>query len=132
MTAQVACYLATKFAEAVPGGPDDTRALVETSGNRRRSPSGEPRTKEGHRFVDRDMQIIGHSLVGEPAVFGDRLMQILAGVAVLLFVSRAVLPRLRGRRAWATWAKWGAIAALLAAICYALGMTLLWALAASR
>jgi hypothetical protein len=63
---------------------------------------------------------------------GDRLLQILSGVAVLLFVSRGVLPRGRGRYAWAIWAKWGAIAAFSAAACYALGMTLLWALGASR
>jgi hypothetical protein len=69
---------------------------------------------------------------GQSGVFGDRLMQILASIAVLLFISRAVLPRGRGRYAWATWARWGAIAAFSAAICYALGMTLLWALAASR
>jgi hypothetical protein len=63
---------------------------------------------------------------------GDRLIQILAGVAVLLFVSRGVLPRGRGRNAWAKCAKWGAIAVFSAALCYALVRTLLWALAASR
>jgi hypothetical protein len=67
---------------------------------------------------------------------GGRLVQILAGVAVLLFVGRAVLPvmLLSGRRrgAWAKWAKRGAIAAFSAAFCYALAMTLLWALGTSR
>ena len=62
----------------------------------------------------------------------DRLIRLLAGVAVLLFVGRAVLPRGRGRHAWAKWAKWGAIAAFSAAVSYTLGLTLLWAFGASR
>jgi hypothetical protein len=62
---------------------------------------------------------------------GDHLVRILAGVAVLLFVSRGVLARGRGRVS-AKWAKWGAIAALSAALCYALGMTLLWALGSAQ
>jgi hypothetical protein len=65
-------------------------------------------------------------------LFGDRLLQFLSGIAVLLFVGQAVLPRMRGRGAWARWAKWGAIAAFSAAFCYALGITLLWALSAFR
>jgi hypothetical protein len=60
----------------------------------------------------------------------DRLIRLLAGIAVLLFVGRGVL--WRGRYAWAKWAKWGAIAAFSAAFLYALGLTLLWAFGASR
>ncbi len=63
---------------------------------------------------------------------GDPLIRILAGIAVLLFVGRAVLAPGRGRYAWAKWAKWGAIAAFSAAFIYALGLTLLWAFGASR
>jgi hypothetical protein len=66
------------------------------------------------------------------APFGDRLIQILAGIAVLLFVGRAALPPGRHRHAWAKWAKWGAVAAFSTAVCYALGTTLLWALGAVR
>jgi hypothetical protein len=66
------------------------------------------------------------------ALSGDRLIRILAGIAVLLFVGRAVLARERRRRPWARWAKWGAIAAFSAAFLYALGMTLLWVLGAAR
>jgi hypothetical protein len=60
----------------------------------------------------------------------DQLIRFLAGIAVLLFVGRAVLGR--GRYAWAKWAKWGAIAAFSAAFLYALGLTLLWVFGASR
>jgi hypothetical protein len=66
------------------------------------------------------------------ALSGDRLIRILAELAVLLFVSRAVLARAGRRQAWAKWAKWGAFAAFSAAFLYALGMALLWALGASR
>lgn len=62
----------------------------------------------------------------------DQLIRILADIAVLLFVSRAVLAPGRGGYAWAKWAKWGAIAAFSAASIYALGLTLLWAFGASR
>jgi hypothetical protein len=62
----------------------------------------------------------------------DRLIRILAGIAVLLFVGRALLPPGRRRHAWAKWAKWGAIAVFSAAFLYALGLALLWALDASR
>jgi hypothetical protein len=65
-------------------------------------------------------------------VSDDRVVQILAGIAVLLFLSRAVPPRGRRSYAWARWTKWGAIAAFAAAVCYALAMTLLWAFAALR
>ena len=66
------------------------------------------------------------------ALSGDLVVHLLAGVAVLLFVSRAAIGRGRGRYLWAKWAKWGAIAALSAAFLYAFGATLLWALGASR
>jgi hypothetical protein len=62
-------------------------------------------------------------------VLSSGLIRLLAGIAVLLFVGRAVLPRGRGRYAWA---KWGAIAAFSAAVSYTLGLTLLWAFGASR
>jgi hypothetical protein len=57
----------------------------------------------------------------------DRLIRVLAGIAVLLFVGRAVLARGRAK-----WAKWGAIAAFSAAFLYALGLTLLWAFGVPR
>jgi hypothetical protein len=66
------------------------------------------------------------------SMFGERLLQILTGVAVLLLISRGMLPRGRGRYASAKWTRWGAIAAFSAAVCYALGLTLLWALGISR
>jgi hypothetical protein len=62
----------------------------------------------------------------------DRLIRLLAGIAVLLFVGRVALVRRRGRYGWAKWAKWGAIAAFSTAFLYALGLTLLWAFGASR
>jgi hypothetical protein len=61
---------------------------------------------------------------------GDRLVPFLAGLALLLFVGRAALPR--GRWDLQHWAKWGAIAAFAAASCWALGMTLWWALGPGR
>jgi len=66
------------------------------------------------------------------ALSGDRLIRVLAAIAVLLFVSRGVLARGRGGYLLAKWAKWGAIIAFSAACLYALGATLLWALGASR
>jgi hypothetical protein len=61
----------------------------------------------------------------------DRPVRILAGLAVLLFVSRGLLVRGRGRYGWAKWAEWGSIAAFAAALCCALLMMVLWALGAS-
>ena len=58
-----------------------------------------------------------------PAAFvpsGDHFVQILAGLAVLLFVSRGLMVRGRGRYDWARWTRWGAVAAFAAAVCYAL------------
>jgi hypothetical protein len=62
---------------------------------------------------------------------GDRLIRILAGVAVLLFVGRGLLPRGRRHSTWAKWARRGAIAAFSAAFLNALGVTLWWAFGAS-
>jgi hypothetical protein len=61
-----------------------------------------------------------------------RLIQLLVYITLLLFVSRWMLPRGRGGYAWARWTKWGAIATFAAAVCYVLGLTLWWALGASR
>jgi hypothetical protein len=66
---------------------------------------------------------------GWPA--GDRLIQFLALVAVLLFVGRGGWRRGLGRP-WEKWARWGAIAAFSAALLYALGTTLWWLLTAQR
>ena len=62
----------------------------------------------------------------------DRMIQLLAYITLLLFVSRWVLPSGHGRSAWARWAKWGAIASFAAALCYALGLTFWWAVGSSR
>jgi hypothetical protein len=69
-------------------------------------------------------------MTGMPA--GDRLVQFLALLAVLLFVGRAGLRRGSGRGSWGRWAKWGAIAAFSAAFLYALGATLWWLFRAPR
>ena len=63
---------------------------------------------------------------------GDHLIRILAGLAVLLFVSRGVLAYGRGRYGWARWARWGAVAAYAAAVGYALVMISLWAFGAAH
>jgi hypothetical protein len=62
---------------------------------------------------------------------GDHLIQILAGLAVLLFLSRGLLARGRGRYDWTRWAKWGAVAAFAAAVGYALVVIVLWAFGAA-
>jgi len=58
----------------------------------------------------------------------DRLMRILATLAVLLFVSVGALSLGRASYSWMKWARWGAVAAFSIAFLYALGMTLRWAL----
>ena len=58
----------------------------------------------------------------------DRLMQILVTLAILLFVSVAVLPLSRSRYPWARWAKWGAVAIFSVAVAYAVILTLCWVL----
>ena len=58
----------------------------------------------------------------------DRLMQILQTLAVLLFVSVGALAVGRARYAWMKWARWSSIVTFLAAVVYALIMTLRWAI----
>jgi ABC-type Na+ efflux pump permease subunit len=58
----------------------------------------------------------------------DRLMRILVTVAILPFVSVAVLPLSRSRYPWARWARWGTIAIFSLAVAYALILSLRWAL----
>ena len=61
----------------------------------------------------------------------DRLMRFLQYLTILLFLSALVLPLARGRRPWAKWARWGAIAVFCAAFAYALLLVLRWALSLS-
>jgi hypothetical protein len=68
----------------------------------------------------------GCALAGSALFSGDHLIRLLAGLAVLLFVSRGVL-RSGVRRGWARSA---AIAVFAVAVCYALVVTLLWMLGA--
>jgi hypothetical protein len=58
----------------------------------------------------------------------DSLMQVLAAVAVLLFVSAGALSLGRARYSWVKWARWGAIAIFSTAVVYALILTLSWLL----
>jgi hypothetical protein len=58
----------------------------------------------------------------------DRLMRILVTLAILLFVSVAVLPLSRSRYPWARWARWGAVAIFSLAVAYVLILSLRWAL----
>jgi hypothetical protein len=57
----------------------------------------------------------------------DRLIRLLAAVAVLLFVGVAVMPRTKRGYGLAKWARWGAAAIFAAAFLYALSLTVLWA-----
>ena len=59
---------------------------------------------------------------------GDRLLQVLLLLTILLFVSAGVLPLARSRHPLAKWARWGAIGIFSAAVVYALIMTLRWGL----
>jgi hypothetical protein len=59
---------------------------------------------------------------------GDRPLQILLYLTILLFVSAGVLPLARSRYAWAKWARWGAIGIFSIAVLYTLALTLRWAL----
>jgi len=59
---------------------------------------------------------------------GDRLLQLLLYLTILLFVSAGVLPLTRSRYAWARWARWGAIGVFSIAVTYALFLTLRWGL----
>ena len=59
---------------------------------------------------------------------GDRLLQVLLYLSILLFVSAGVLPLARSRYPWAKWSRWGAIAAFSIALIYALFLSLRWGL----
>ena len=59
---------------------------------------------------------------------GDRLLQVLLYLSILLFVSAGVLPLARSRYPWAKWSRWGAIAAFSIAVIYALFLSLRWGL----
>jgi hypothetical protein len=62
-------------------------------------------------------------------VSDDRVMRILTSLAILLFVSIAVLPLSRSRYPWAKWTRWGAVAIFSIAVLYAVGMSVRWLLA---
>jgi hypothetical protein len=62
------------------------------------------------------------------AVSGDRLLQVLLYLTILLFVGPGVLPLARSRYPWAKWARWGAIGIFSIAVTYALVLTLQWGL----
>ena len=59
---------------------------------------------------------------------GDRLLQALLYLTILLFVSAGVLPLARSRYPLAKWARWGAIGTFSAAVIYVLILTLRWGL----
>ena len=59
---------------------------------------------------------------------GDRPLQILLYLTILLFVSAGVLPLARSRYPVAKWARWAAIVVFAAAVVYALALTFGWAL----
>ncbi len=59
---------------------------------------------------------------------GDRLLQALLLLTILLFVSAGVLPLARNRYPLAKWARWDAVVILSAAVIYALILTLRWGL----
>jgi hypothetical protein len=61
-------------------------------------------------------------------VSGDRLLQVLLLLTVLLFVSAGVLPLGRSRYPLAKWARWGAIVSFSVAVICALILTLRWGL----
>jgi hypothetical protein len=61
-------------------------------------------------------------------VSGDRLLQVLLYLTILLFVSAGVLPLARSRDPVAKWARWGAIGIFSLAVIYALILTLRWGL----
>jgi hypothetical protein len=61
-------------------------------------------------------------------VSGDRLLQVLLYLTILLFVSAGMLPLARSRYPLAKWSRWGAIVVFSAAVIYALILTLRWGL----
>jgi hypothetical protein len=61
-------------------------------------------------------------------VSGDRLLQFLLFLTILLFVSAGVLPLGRSRYPLAKWARWGAIGVFSLAVIYALILAVRWGL----
>jgi hypothetical protein len=61
-------------------------------------------------------------------VSGDRLLQVLVYLTILLFVSVGLLPLARSRYPLAKWARWSAIGIFSAAVIYALILALRWGL----
>ena len=59
---------------------------------------------------------------------GDRLLQVLLYLTILLFVSAGMLPLARSRYPLAKWSRWAAIVVFSAAVIYALILTLRWGL----
>ena len=59
---------------------------------------------------------------------GDRVLQALLLLTILLFISAGVLPLARSQYPWAKWARRGAIGAFSIAVLYALVLTVRWAL----
>ena len=59
---------------------------------------------------------------------GDRLLQAILYLTILLFVGAGVLPLARSRYPVAKWARWGAVVIFSAAVIYALLLTLRWGL----
>jgi hypothetical protein len=59
---------------------------------------------------------------------GDRPLQVLLYLTILLFVSAGILPLARSQYSWAKWARWGAIGVFSIAVLYALVLALRWAL----
>ena len=57
---------------------------------------------------------------------GDRLLQVLLLLTILLFVSAGVLPLGRSRYPLARWSRWGAIVVFSVAVIYALILTFRW------
>ena len=58
---------------------------------------------------------------------GDRLLELLRGLTILLFVAAVLLPLGRTRQPWARRARWGAVLVFAIALLYAIGRSLLWA-----
>jgi magnesium-transporting ATPase (P-type) len=61
-------------------------------------------------------------------VSGDRLLQVLLYLTIILFVGAGVLPLARSRYPWARWARWAAIGLFSIAVTYALFLTVRWGL----
>jgi hypothetical protein len=59
-------------------------------------------------------------------VSGDRLLQVLLYLTILMFVGAGVLPLARSRYPVAKWARWAAIVIFSAAVIYALFLTFRW------